>query len=424
MEWSLLFPIILSLLFSAIFSGIEIAFVSADRLHIELKSQQGNIVGRILNQFTKKPSQFISTTLVGNTVALVIYGIYMARLVEPFIGEYIANDVLLMLVQTIIATILVLITAEFLPKSIFLINPNDLLKAFAIPMRVIVWLMAPVTYIIVMLSKGIIINVMRLEYSEDKPVYNLTDLNNYIKNTLHVESDAKVEVDTKIFHNALEFKTVRVRECMIPRTEIVAVDIEDSMEDLQEAFVRSGHSKILVYRDSIDDVIGYCHSLELFKKPKKIEDILSPIIIVPETMLANELMIQFITTHKSLALVVDEFGGTSGVVSMEDIIEEIFGEIQDEHDVEDWIEQQVNENTWLLSARHEIDYLNDAHNWDLPIGDYETLGGLILSITEDLPKIGETVEMPPYTFTIQSMQDIRIETVKLSVQQRENNRGK
>lgn len=424
MEWSLLLPIILSLLFSAIFSGIEIAFVSADRLHIELKSQQGTIVGRILNQFTERPSQFISTTLVGNTIALVIYGIYMARLVEPFIGEYIANDVLLMLVQTIIATIIVLITAEFLPKSIFLINPNDLLKVFAIPMRIIIWLMAPFTYIIVMLSKGIIINVMRLEYSEDKPVYNLTDLNNYIKNTLHVESDAKVEVDTKIFHNALEFKTVRVRECMIPRTEIVAVDTEDSMEDLQGAFVRSGHSKILVYRDSIDDVIGYCHSLELFKKPKRIEDILSPIIIVPETMLANELMIQFITTHKSLALVVDEFGGTSGVVSMEDIIEEIFGEIQDEHDVEDWVEQQVSENTWLLSARHEIDYLNDQYNWNLPLGDYETLGGLILSITEDLPKIGETVEMPPYTFTIQSMQDIRIETVKLSVQERENNRGK
>lgn len=424
MDWSLLVPIILSLIFSAIFSGIEIAFVSADKLLIELKSQQGHIVGRILNKFTQKPSQFISTTLVGNTIALVIYGIYMARLVEPFIGEYIANDVLLMLVQTIIATIIVLITAEFLPKSIFLINPNDLLKVFAIPMRIIVWLMAPVTYIIVMLSKGIIINVMRLEYSEDKPVYNLTDLNNYIKNTLHVESDAKVEVDTKIFHNALEFKTVRVRECMIPRTEIVAVDTEDSMEDLQEAFVMSGHSKILVYRDSIDDVIGYCHSLELFKKPKKIEDILSPIIIVPETMLANELMIQFITTHKSLALVVDEFGGTSGIVSMEDIIEEIFGEIQDEHDVEDWIEQQVNENTWLLSARHEIDYLNDQHNWDLPLGDYETIGGLILSITEDLPKIGETVEMPPYTFTIQSMQDIRIETVKLSVKEGENSRGK
>lgn len=424
MEWSLIFPIVISLLFSAMFSGVEIAFVSADRLHIELKGQQGTIVGRILNKFAKNPSQFISTTLVGNTIALVIYGIYMARLVEPVIGGYIANDVLLMLVQTIIATLLVLLTAEFLPKSIFLLNPNDLLKVFAIPMRIIVWLMAPFTYIIVMLSKGIIINVMRLEYSEDKPVYNLTDLNNYIKNTLHVESDAKVEVDTKIFHNALEFKTVRVRECMIPRTEIVAVDVDDTMEDLQEAFVKSGHSKILVYRDSIDDVIGYCHSLELFKKPKKIEDILSPIIIVPETMLANELMIQFITTHKSLALVVDEFGGTSGVVSMEDIIEEIFGEIQDEHDVEDWIEQQVNENTWLLSARHEIDYLNDAHNWDLPIGDYETLGGLILSITEDLPKIGETVEMPPYTFKIQSMQDIRIETVKLSVQQTENNRGK
>lgn len=424
MDWSYLPHILTSLLFSFIFSGLEIAFVSADRLHIELQGQQGKLYGRILSKFIKDPSRFISTTLVGNTIALVIYGVFMAKLIEPALAQYFSNEAVLMILQTIISTLVVLVTAEFLPKSLFLINPNGILKFFAIPMRLFIWLMIPLTYVIVWLSKGVIVKVMRLEYAEDKPVYNLTDLNNYIRNTLSIEPDAKIEVDTKIFHNALEFKTVRIRECMIPRTEIVAVDVEDSIEELQAAFVESGHSKILVYKESIDEVIGYCHSLELFKKPKKISDILTPITIVPETMLANELMIQFITTHKSLALVVDEFGGTSGIVSMEDIIEEIFGEIQDEHDVEDWVETQVDPNTWLFSARHEIDYLNDEYDWDLPTGDYETLGGLILSITEDLPKIGDAVEIPPFTFIIQSMQDIRIETVKVIVRERENNKGK
>ena len=422
MDYTYLTPILISLFFSFVFSGLEIAFVSADRLHIELQGQQGKLYGRILSRFIKNPSRFISTTLVGNTIALVIYGVYMTKLIEPAMAEYISNEAALLVLQTIISTLIVLVTAEFLPKSLFLINPNDILKVFAIPMRALVWVMTPVTYIVVWLSKGIIINIMRLEYAEDRPVYSLTDLNNYIKNTLVVESDAKVEVDTKIFHNALEFKTVRVRECMIPRTEIIAVDVQDSIEELQKAFVESGHSKILVYRESIDEVIGYCHSLELFKKPKNISDILTPIIFVPETMLANELMVQFITTRKSIALVVDEFGGTSGIVSMEDIIEEIFGEIQDEHDVEDWVETKVSENSWLFSARHEIDYLNDQYHWELPTGDYETLGGLILSINEDLPKIGDTVELHPFIFTIQSMQDIRIETVKVTLKSGESNR--
>jgi CBS domain containing-hemolysin-like protein len=265
------------------------------------------------------------------------------------------------------------------------------------------------------------VHVLRLEYSEAKPVFGLTDMNNYLKNMFQVRHEnEEVDLDKKIFHNALEFKTVRIRECMIPRTEIIAVSQEEGISRLREVFVESGHSKILIYRETIDDVIGYCHSSALFKKPQTVGEILTPIIIAPETMMANDLMVQFIREHKSLAVVVDEFGGTSGLVSMEDVIEEIFGEIEDEHDEDDLIEQKLDDKTWLLSARHEIDYLNETYHWSLPHGDYETLGGLILSFTEDFPQKGETISIPPFSFTIQSTDDNRIDTVKVVVE----NKGK
>jgi CBS domain containing-hemolysin-like protein len=228
-----------------------------------------------------------------------------------------------------------------------------------------------------------------------------------------------IELDKKIFDNALEFKTVRVRECMIPRTEIVAVSLEDGIEKLKEAFIESGHSKVIIYKESIDDVIGYCHSAALFNKPATIQEILTPISIVPETMMANELMIQLLKDRKSLAVVVDEFGGTSGIVSMEDVIEEIFGEIEDEHDEDDLTEQLIDKNTYLLSGRHEIDYLNDRYGWKLPHGDYETLGGLILAYAEDFPKVGETIIIPPFSLTVQATKDNRIDMLKLSVDSEE-----
>jgi len=422
MDINLILFIVTSLAFSAFFSGIEIAFVSADKLYIELQAKKGYRSGLILSKFIKNQSRFISTTLIGNTLALVIYGVYMAKLLDPYIRHAILDNLsvslsvaepLIMISQTILSTLLVLLTAEFLPKSIFLINPNWLLTILAYPINFVYWVMGPIVWTIVGASKFIITKIFGLNYSEDRPAFGLTDLNNYIKNTLLADDETNVEVDTKIFNNALEFKSIKIRECMIPRTEIISVDINDEIEDLKKAFIESGHSKIVVYKESIDNVIGYCHSLELFKKPKQIEDILTPIIIVPETMLANELMIQFISERKSLGLVVDEFGGTSGIVSIEDIIEEIFGEIQDEHDSEEWVEQQINDNTYLISARHEVDYLNDKYGWNLPIGDYETLGGLLLSITEDLPQKGDTISLPPFKFIIQSTNDIRIDIVKL-----------
>ena len=409
--------ILVCLIFSAFFSGTEIAFVSASKLQIELQSQQGKLAGRILAFFTQKPSRLINTALVGNTIALVIYGIFMASVLEPWIAnklpENLNSQSTVVILQTLLSTIIVLFTAEFTPKSIFLLNPNNLLSLLAIPMIIIFFIMFPVVWLIEQMSKFIILFVLRQPYSEDRQVFGLTDLSNYIKqNTRDDIKKTKVELDTKIFNNALEFKTVRVRECMIPRTEISAIDIEDSVEDLKTEFIESGHTKILVYRESIDDVIGYCHVLDLFKKPLDIGSMLTPIIIVPETMLANELMIQFIQERKSLALVVDEFGGTSGIVSLEDVIEEIFGEIQDEHDEdEDWVEQRIDDYKYILSARHEIDYLNEKYKWDIPEGDYDTLGGFILSITESIPEVHDIIKHGLFEIKVVSMEDARIDNV-------------
>lgn len=419
--------ILLSLLFSAFFSGTEIAFISASKLQIELQNQQGKFSGRILAFFTQKPSRLINTALVGNTIALVIYGIFMASVLEPFIArqlpDAINTNTTVVLIQTILSTFIVLITAEFTPKSIFLLNPNSLLNILSLPIMIIFVLMFPLVWLIEQMSKGIILFVLRQPYAEDRQVFGLTDLSNYIKrNTEKDIKKAKVELDTKIFNNALEFKTIRVRECMIPRTEISAVDVNESIQDLKAEFIESGHAKVLVYKDSIDDVIGYCHVRDLFKKPEDIESMLTPIIIVPETMLANELMIQFIQQHKSLAMVVDEFGGTSGIVSLEDVIEEIFGEIQDEHDEdEDWVEKKVGENSYILSARHEIDYLNEKYHWQLPEGDYDTLGGFILSITESIPEKEDVIRYGKIEITIVSMAENRIDNVLFKLKPSEEN---
>lgn len=420
METTYLIYVIITLLFSAFFSGVEIAYISSNKLQIELQSKQGQLSGKILSGFVQRPGQFIGTTLMGNTISLVLYGIFMAFLLETplqnWLPDSLSNAAVILVLQTFISTIIVLITAEFVPKSLFMLNPNSMLSFFAFPFLTIYYLMYPIVWAVVGLSRFFIKVVLRLEYNEDKPVFTVTDLNSFIQNHMNqTRSEGKAEIDTKIFDNAVEFKTVRVRECMIPRTDIVAVEIEDSIDELKEVFAESGHSKIIVYRDTIDDVIGYCHQLELFKKPKTIEEILTPIIIAPESALANELLIQFIQERKSLALVVDEFGGTSGIVSMEDIIEEIFGEIEDEYDNDDLIEQKIGDEEYLLSARHEIDYLNDKYNWNLPIGDFETLSGLILNYTENLPKKGESVTIGPYTFTVVAKQEHRIDSVRLKI---------
>lgn len=425
MDSTYLIYVVITLVFSAFFSGMEIAYISANKLQIELQKKQGLWSGKIVSKFINKPGQFIGTTLIGNTIMLVLYGIFMAFLLDAplrsLLPEPVANEAVILFAQTVLSTLLVLITGEFLPKSIFLLDPNRMLNFFALPFLIIYTGMYPIVWLIVGLSKGFITQVLRLDYNEEKPVFTITDLNSFIKDQMRQNRNpGDVEVDSKIFDNAIEFKTVRVRECMIPRTDIVAVEVSDSIDELKKIFEESGHSKVVIYRETIDEVIGYCHQLELFKKPKSIEDILTPILIAPESALANELLIQFIQERKSLALVVDEFGGTSGLVSMEDLIEEIFGEIDDEYDNEALTEQVIGEQEYLLSARLEIDYVNDKYGWELPYGDFETLSGFILSQTENLPNIGETITYGRFTFTIVSKQAHRIETVRLKISDSDN----
>lgn len=420
--------ILVCMLASAFFSGVEIAYVSANRLYFELQAKQGTLAGRLVADFLKKPSRFIGTMLIGNTLALVLYGLYMEnflhheiapwlnRLPAPF--QFLNNGVVQILLPSFLATLLILAVAEFTPKSLFLINPDVFLETLSLPVWLVYWLLSPLVITIVSGSKWFIKNVLRLRYSESKAIFGMTDLTHYLQN-LNVPEGRKEEpgeVDTKIFNNALEFRQLRVRDCMIPRTEIVAIEIEEGPRALRRAFQESGHSKVLIYRDSLEDVLGYCHALSLFRKPKDIESILNPIMIVPEVMSAQDLMVRLTKEGRSIALVVDEFGGTSGLVSLEDVIEQIFGDIQDEYDdAEDWVERRLDDDSFLLSARHEIDYLNETYGWNLPEGDYDTLGGLIITLNEDLPVAGEVVELPPYTFEVVSTTEARIDLVKLTV---------
>jgi CBS domain containing-hemolysin-like protein len=420
MEVSFISGMIGSLVFSIFLSGIEVAFLSANKLQIELQGKNGSTAGKIMTFFSKKPTWFIGTTLVGNIASLSLFGIFTSLVVLSGANEKytsLSANVLLVIVSlTFVLSVIILYTVEFLSKSVFIINSNSMVKAMAVPFAVVFVILFPVVFPVISLAKFFVNYVFGLEYSKEKPVFGLTDVNHYLKSMHRIkQSDRNLELDRKIFNNALEFKSVRVRDCMIPRTEITAVNISSGLQKLHEAFLESGHSKIIIYKDSIDDVVGYCHSSALFRKPSRIEDILTPIIVISETTLAKELMVRFINEHKSLAAVVDEFGGTSGIVSMEDVIEEIFGEIEDEHDEDTEIQQKLDEKTYLLSARLEIDYLNETYGWKLPTGEYDTLSGLILSYTEDLPKTGETIHIPPFTFVVQATEENRINTVRVII---------
>jgi len=413
---SSLLAIILSLLFSAFFSGMEIAFVASNKLHIELMKKRGELNARILSYFLEKPSRFIATMLVGNNIALVVYGIEMAQILEPHIEQHLtSNDILVLLVQTIISTLIVLVTAEFIPKVLFSINANRFVRLFVIPAALSYFCLYFFVSLVVSLSNFLLKKVMRVELLDQKRVFGRVDLQQYLEEHANTAKEKnQLETEIQIFQNALDFSKVKARECMVPRNEIIAMEVGENINKLTKTFVETGFSKILIFKDNIDQIIGYTHSYELFKQPKNIKSILLPVALVPETMTANDILNLFIKERKSIALVIDEFGGTSGLLTIEDIIEEIFGEIHDEHDLLEHKEVQVSENQFIFSGRHEIDYLNDKYNLNLPESDdYETLSGYIVNHCESIPKLNEQIKVGPFIFEILEVEQTRVETVKL-----------
>jgi len=413
--------ILVTMLLSAFFSGMEIAFVSANRLSLEMDKKQGTLTAGILNIYTSNPEQYIATMLVGNNISLVLYGLAVARLLEPRLEQLISSDILILLIQTIISTLVILFTAEFLPKTLFRFNANGLLRMLALPVLFFYIILYPVSHFSMFISKGIIKNIFRrniLKENESK-VFSKVDLDHYINQLDHPQNGTiseDEETEITLFKNALDFSNVKVRDCMVPRTDIEAVDENSSIENVRKMFIKTGYSKILVYRDSIDNMIGYVHTLQIFNKPQSIKSILNPISIVPETMLASKLLSIFTQKRKSIAVVVDEFGGTSGLITTEDVLEEIFGDIEDEHDTDELTTKKIKDNEWILSGRHEIGSLNEKFHFGLPENDeYDTLAGLIIHHHENIPKINTIIVIENFEFRVLKATEIRIELVLLKI---------
>jgi putative hemolysin len=407
----------LAMIASAFFSGMEIAFITSNKLRIELENKQGSLSAKILSHFNKYPSRYLATMLVGNNIALVIFGIYMDEELSHSMEHFITSKVLLLLISTFLSTMLILVVAEYLPKNLFRINPNKTLSLFVFPLTIVYGVLYPVVLITIGFSEFILKRLFRVKIEKENIAFTMIDLDNYLREgTSAVETKAEKDHEIQIFQNALDFSSVKARECMIPRTEIIALDVNESIEELKNKFITTRLSKILIYSENIDNIIGYAYSKELFKKPESIRNILLPVSIVPESMAASEVLTVFIQQHKSIAVVVDEFGGTSGMLTMEDIIEEIFGEIEDEHDKEEMIEKQVNESEFIFSARLETDYINHKYQLKLPILDnFETISGLIMHYHESIPKINEEIRIENFVFTISAVTKTRVEQVHLKV---------
>lgn len=409
--------ILIALLFSAFFSGLEIAFITSNKLRIELENKQGNFSAKILSHFSKFPSRYLGTMLLGNNIALVIFGIYMDEELNGIMGQYISSKILLLLISTFLSTMLILVVAEYLPKNLFRINPNKTLSLFVFPLTIVYGLLYPFVMMTIGISEFILKKIFRVKIEKENIAFTMVDLDNYLREgTSAIETKAEKDHEIQIFQNALDFSSVKARECMIPRTEIIALDVNESIDKLKNKFINTRLSKILIYSENIDNIIGYTYSKELFKKPQSIRSILLPVSIVPESMAASEVLTVFIQQHKSIAVVVDEFGGTSGMLTMEDIIEEIFGEIEDEHDKEDLIEKQISEKEFVFSARLETDYINDKYHLNLPILDnFETISGLIMYYHESIPRPNEEIHIENFLFTILAVTKTRIEQVNLKI---------
>jgi len=421
--WPLI--IFLSLIASAFSSGMEIAFITANKLKIELDKKQGVFASHIIGHFINKPKLFIATMLIGNNAALVVYGIFMGEVIEHSILSsfpafaHSIGEFGVVLTQTILSTIIVLVFAEFIPKAIFSINPNRWLNMMAIPLAVWYGVLYAFAWIVTGISDMFIRLVVRKEIKDEEVEFGRIDLDHYLEQaTGNIDQSKAIDHEIQIFQNALDFSNLKARDCLVPRNEIVAIDITDSIENVKKRFIETRLSKILVYRDSIDHIIGYVHSYELFKKPGHIQHILRPISIIPEPMQAYEILEMFIKQKKQVAVVVDEFGGTAGMITMEDIVEEIFGEIEDEHDKEETTEIQHADGSFDFSARLDIDYINNKYNLELPENQeaYDTLGGLLLFLRGDIPEENETITCGSYTFTPLKVSETRIELVKIDVQ--------
>lgn len=415
---SIIIYLLVTMAFSAFFSGIEIAFVSVDKLRFEME-RKGKVSSRILSVFFRNSNNFISTMLVGNNVALVIYGILMAQVIEVnLLRGLIENHFMMVLVQTLLSTLIILVTGEFLPKTLFKINPNLVLNVCAIPLLICYVILYPISK----LSSGLSYLFLRLfgmKINKDASAkaFSKVDLDYFVQSSIdNAESQEALDSEVRIFQNALDFSAIKIRDCIVPRTEVVSVDLTTSFEELQSRFVESGISKIIVYDGNIDNVVGYIHSSEMFRSPKDWRDHVKEIPIVPETMAAHKLMKLFMQQKKTLAVVVDEFGGTSGIVSLEDLVEEIFGDIEDEHDNTSYICKQIGEGEYVLSARLEIEKVNETFGLDLPESDdYLTVGGLILSQYQSFPKLHELVSVDKYQFKIIKVTATKIELVRLKI---------
>ena len=418
------------LLLSAFFSGMEMAYVSSNKIHIELEKKKEGFLAKVLARITQRPSKFIATMLVGNNIALVIYGYYMGDLITSWLNgmlptsldwiDYIIVNFNL-LVQTLISTIVILITAEFLPKVFFQVYSNTLLKVFALPAYIFYLLFYFISWFVMWISDFVLKQFFKTEGDQVQLSFSKIELGNYISEQMEsVNEEDEVDAEIQIFQNALEFSEVKAREVMVPRTEIIAVELHESLENLKKIFIETGLSKVLIYKETIDDIIGYVHSFDLFKKPRTIRSIILPIEFVPETMLVNDVLDSLIKRRKSIAIVLDEYGGTSGMMTTEDIVEELFGEIEDEHDTIALVEEKIGDKAYRFSARQEVDYINETYKLELPEAEqYETLGGLIVYNTEEIPDKDEVVVIDRFKFTILEVSNTKIDLVQLEVLDKE-----
>lgn len=415
----LLLIILFTILISAFFSGMEIAFVSANKLRLELDKQSSPLNSGILKMVTRKSGQFIATMLVGNNIALVIYGIAFSKLLEPVLYYYLHTDSAVLLVQTLVSTLVILLLGEFLPKTLFRLFPNALLRVFSLPLGFFYILFYPLTRMITTVIHLLLKRYLKSTGNEaENRVFSRVDLDHFVKDSENQQSNEnkEVEKEVKLFRNALDFSKVKLREIMVPRNEITMLDVNIDIETLRQKFVDTGYSRILIYEDNIDNIIGYVHSSAIFQKAKSVRPFLKNVLIVPETMAANKLFSRFIRDHRSIALVVDEFGGTAGLVTSEDILEEIFGEIEDEHDIAAFIEKKINEREFVFSGRFDIDLINEKYQINIPESEeYETLAGFILFHHESIPKVNMTITIGRFNFKILKASHTKIELVYLTI---------